>query len=187
MWRFTEFGAPIHKRPERDLAFAVARFIQRGGSFVNYYMVSLLVQLIHFNHTQQYWSLLWWIKFLFLLLVTVSWRNKLWENVWRPFHYNQLWLWCSDRWIWWEISVCFTMKSRMTWKTPQLPSCWKFSLSIKGISSSFLSIKSLHDISKFWCWILQPYFSQICYWNVDKFCWKVYPFVLIPNTFIPNA
>ncbi|KAJ7978317.1 Beta-galactosidase [Quillaja saponaria] len=35
---FTEFGGPIHERPVEDLAFAVARFIQKGGSFVNYYM-----------------------------------------------------------------------------------------------------------------------------------------------------
>ncbi|CAK9148226.1 unnamed protein product [Ilex paraguariensis] len=35
---FTEFGGPIHQRPVQDLAFAVARFIQLGGSYVNYYM-----------------------------------------------------------------------------------------------------------------------------------------------------
>ncbi|KAK4276546.1 hypothetical protein QN277_014682 [Acacia crassicarpa] len=35
---FTEFGGPNHQRPVQDLAFAVARFIQKGGSFVNYYM-----------------------------------------------------------------------------------------------------------------------------------------------------
>ncbi|KAJ4714293.1 Beta-galactosidase [Melia azedarach] len=35
---FTEFGGPIHQRPVQDLAFAVARFVQKGGSFVNYYM-----------------------------------------------------------------------------------------------------------------------------------------------------
>ncbi|KAL8118080.1 hypothetical protein AgCh_015838 [Apium graveolens] len=35
---FTEFGGPIHNRPVQDLAFAVARFIQKGGSFFNYYM-----------------------------------------------------------------------------------------------------------------------------------------------------
>ncbi|XP_058110566.1 beta-galactosidase 5 [Magnolia sinica] len=35
---FTEFGGTIHKRPVQDLAFGVARFIQKGGSFVNYYM-----------------------------------------------------------------------------------------------------------------------------------------------------
>lgn len=39
MIRFTEFGGPIHQRPVQDLAFAVARFIQKGGSFINYYMV----------------------------------------------------------------------------------------------------------------------------------------------------
>ncbi|KAG4952088.1 hypothetical protein JHK85_045955 [Glycine max] len=38
LFEFTEFGGPIHKRPVQDLAFAVARFIIRGGSFVNYYM-----------------------------------------------------------------------------------------------------------------------------------------------------
>ncbi|XP_015074072.1 beta-galactosidase 5 isoform X2 [Solanum pennellii] len=35
---FTEFGSTIPMRPVQDLAFAVARFIQKGGSFVNYYM-----------------------------------------------------------------------------------------------------------------------------------------------------
>ncbi|KAF5206023.1 Beta-galactosidase [Thalictrum thalictroides] len=35
---FTEFGGTVHQRPVEDLAFAVARFIQKGGSFVNYYM-----------------------------------------------------------------------------------------------------------------------------------------------------
>lgn len=40
MTRFTEFGGPIYQRPVQDLAFAVARFMLRGGSYVNYYMVS---------------------------------------------------------------------------------------------------------------------------------------------------
>lgn len=40
MRRFTEFGGPIPRRPVQDLAFAVARFIQKGGTFINYYMVS---------------------------------------------------------------------------------------------------------------------------------------------------
>ncbi|XP_047314853.1 beta-galactosidase 3-like [Impatiens glandulifera] len=35
---FTEFGGPIHQRPVQDLAFSVVKFIQKGGSFVNYYM-----------------------------------------------------------------------------------------------------------------------------------------------------
>lgn len=38
--RFTEFGGTVKQRPAEDLAYAVARFIQKGGSFVNYYMVS---------------------------------------------------------------------------------------------------------------------------------------------------
>ncbi|GAV59438.1 LOW QUALITY PROTEIN: hypothetical protein CFOL_v3_02969, partial [Cephalotus follicularis] len=41
-WRFTEFGGPIHQRPVQDVAYVVARFIQRGGSFINYYMVWFL-------------------------------------------------------------------------------------------------------------------------------------------------
>ncbi|KAL3640919.1 hypothetical protein CASFOL_015887 [Castilleja foliolosa] len=35
---FDEFGGTIHQRPVQDLAFAVARFIQKGGSYINYYM-----------------------------------------------------------------------------------------------------------------------------------------------------
>uniref|UniRef100_A0A2P2KL66 beta-galactosidase n=1 Tax=Rhizophora mucronata TaxID=61149 RepID=A0A2P2KL66_RHIMU len=35
---YTEFGGAIPHRPAEDLAFSVARFIQNGGSFVNYYM-----------------------------------------------------------------------------------------------------------------------------------------------------
>ncbi|KAJ4904621.1 Beta-galactosidase 2 [Raphanus sativus] len=35
---FTEFGGAIPNRPVEDLAFSVARFIQNGGSFMNYYM-----------------------------------------------------------------------------------------------------------------------------------------------------
>ncbi|XP_076933471.1 beta-galactosidase 3-like [Bidens hawaiensis] len=35
---FTEFGGPVYVRPVQDLAFGVARFIQKGGSFFNYYM-----------------------------------------------------------------------------------------------------------------------------------------------------
>ncbi|KAJ4959380.1 hypothetical protein NE237_026491 [Protea cynaroides] len=35
---FTGFGGPVPHRPAEDLAFSVARFIQKGGSFVNYYM-----------------------------------------------------------------------------------------------------------------------------------------------------
>uniref|UniRef100_A0A5B7A6C7 Beta-galactosidase n=2 Tax=Davidia involucrata TaxID=16924 RepID=A0A5B7A6C7_DAVIN len=35
---FTEFGGPVPYRPAEDLAFSVARFIQKGGSYINYYM-----------------------------------------------------------------------------------------------------------------------------------------------------
>ncbi|XVE97989.1 hypothetical protein REPUB_Repub03eG0066600 [Reevesia pubescens] len=35
---FTEFGGAVPTRPAEDVAFSVARFIQNGGSFVNYYM-----------------------------------------------------------------------------------------------------------------------------------------------------
>ena len=31
----------MRHRPVEDLAFAVARFVQKGGSFVNYYMVMI--------------------------------------------------------------------------------------------------------------------------------------------------
>ncbi|KAF5191742.1 Beta-galactosidase, partial [Thalictrum thalictroides] len=35
---FTGFGSPVPHRPAEDVAFSVARFIQKGGSFMNYYM-----------------------------------------------------------------------------------------------------------------------------------------------------
>ncbi|EEF48062.1 beta-galactosidase, putative [Ricinus communis] len=35
---YTEFGGAVPYRPAEDLAFSVARFIQNGGSFMNYYM-----------------------------------------------------------------------------------------------------------------------------------------------------
>jgi len=35
---FTAFGSSIPHRPTEDVAFAVARFYQRGGTFQNYYM-----------------------------------------------------------------------------------------------------------------------------------------------------
>ncbi|KAL3618252.1 hypothetical protein CASFOL_038573 [Castilleja foliolosa] len=35
---FTAFGNPVPYRPVEDLAFGVAKFIQKGGSFINYYM-----------------------------------------------------------------------------------------------------------------------------------------------------
>lgn len=35
---YTKFGGPVPKRPAEDIAYAVARFIQNNGSYVNYYM-----------------------------------------------------------------------------------------------------------------------------------------------------
>ncbi|CAN6680858.1 unnamed protein product [Malus baccata var. baccata] len=35
---YTEFGGAVPTRPAEDVAFSVARFIQSGGSFLNYYM-----------------------------------------------------------------------------------------------------------------------------------------------------
>lgn len=35
---FTAFGGAVPHRPVEDIAFATAKFIQKGGSFVNYYM-----------------------------------------------------------------------------------------------------------------------------------------------------
>ncbi|RAL42410.1 hypothetical protein DM860_017590 [Cuscuta australis] len=35
---FTEYGSPVPHRPVEDLAYSVAKFIMKGGSFINYYM-----------------------------------------------------------------------------------------------------------------------------------------------------
>lgn len=49
--RFTEFGGTVHERPVEDLAFAVARFIQKGGSFINYYMVIIFIAQLSFHNS----------------------------------------------------------------------------------------------------------------------------------------
>lgn len=44
--RFLAFGGAVPYRPVEDLGFSVARFYQRGGTFQNYYMVILSVDLM---------------------------------------------------------------------------------------------------------------------------------------------
>ena len=66
--RFTEFGGPIHQRPVQDLAFAVARFIQKGGSYVNYYMVGHLWIIYHISKN----NFTYFDKVLFLLFVATK-------------------------------------------------------------------------------------------------------------------
>lgn len=39
VYRFQSWGGGAPTRPVEDLAFSVARFFQKGGSFQNYYMV----------------------------------------------------------------------------------------------------------------------------------------------------
>lgn len=47
--RFTEFGGAVPYRPAEDMAFSVARFIQKGGSFINYYMVIQVSKFLPFS------------------------------------------------------------------------------------------------------------------------------------------
>ncbi|KAG6742697.1 hypothetical protein POTOM_053619 [Populus tomentosa] len=42
---YTTWGGRLPHRPVEDLAFAVARFFQRGGSFQNYYMVKYITEM----------------------------------------------------------------------------------------------------------------------------------------------
>ena len=44
---FLSFGGAVPYRPVEDLAFAVARFYQRGGTFQNYYMVTFFSPALH--------------------------------------------------------------------------------------------------------------------------------------------
>lgn len=50
MSRFLSFGGRVPYRPVEDLAFAVARFFQRGGTFQNYYMVITCVGSLTLFH-----------------------------------------------------------------------------------------------------------------------------------------
>lgn len=45
--RYASWGGRLPHRPVEDLAFAVARFFQRGGSFQNYYMVQTVGSKMH--------------------------------------------------------------------------------------------------------------------------------------------
>lgn len=53
--RFTEFGGAVPYRPAEDMAFSVARFIQKGGSFINYYMVSMFLNFSLFPFILHAW------------------------------------------------------------------------------------------------------------------------------------
>nr|GLL29836.1 beta-galactosidase-like [Ipomoea trifida]GLL29838.1 beta-galactosidase-like [Ipomoea trifida] len=44
---FTEFGGPVPYRPAEDLAYSVAKFIMKGGSFINYYMANDAKKAVH--------------------------------------------------------------------------------------------------------------------------------------------
>ncbi|KAL9689473.1 hypothetical protein QQ045_009859 [Rhodiola kirilowii] len=46
--KFTNFRGAVPYRPAQDLAFSVAWFIQKGGSFINYYMASINQALLRF-------------------------------------------------------------------------------------------------------------------------------------------
>lgn len=87
-FRFSNFGGPVHKRPVEDLAFALARFIQNGGSFINYYMViSLIIYIYTFLKEillPQHGLLLF---FLYVQTRTVSWWGKFWPHC-RTIHHN---------------------------------------------------------------------------------------------------
>lgn len=48
--RYTEFGGAVPYRPVEDIAYSVARFILKGGSFVNYYMVNKIKQSYTYNY-----------------------------------------------------------------------------------------------------------------------------------------
>lgn len=57
--RYTSWGGRVPQRPVEDVAFAVARFFQRGGSFQNYYMVLILLSYQWFSISLEPVSLLY--------------------------------------------------------------------------------------------------------------------------------
>lgn len=74
--RYTEFGGAVPYRPVEDIAYSVARFILKGGSFVNYYMVKIYIQQSYLR-----FGLVWFRlskpKYLRFGIYTVSWRDEL--------------------------------------------------------------------------------------------------------------
>ncbi|XP_022732714.1 beta-galactosidase 6 isoform X3 [Durio zibethinus] len=47
---FLSFGGAVPYRPVEDIAFAVARFYQRGGTFQNYYMINSMTVIPSYMH-----------------------------------------------------------------------------------------------------------------------------------------
>ena len=87
--RFLSFGGASPYRPVEDLAFAVARFYQNGGTFQNYYMVltcevlivvDRIIQL--FTLPRKEWARDSWSQFCFIFSYTVPWWDKLWQDYW---------------------------------------------------------------------------------------------------------
>jgi len=71
-----------------DLAFAVARFFQRGGTFNNYYMVMQPYMMFKAFLTLSYSRCLENELMPQLFLVaskTVPWRDELWPGFWWAF------------------------------------------------------------------------------------------------------
>jgi hypothetical protein len=78
-FRFTEFVGTIRQRPVEDLAFA--RFVQKGGSFINYYMVrhekKAVILLLRSFLTLWVWEIL---MIDGLLVFVDSIMNKFWAH-----------------------------------------------------------------------------------------------------------
>lgn len=108
--RLLSFGGAVRFRPVEDIAFAVARFFQRGGTFQNYYMVLqpemlFTSSIIYDTSVKKNWlslkAISWYcINFYLACSKTVPWRDQLWPKYRWTFHCYKLWLWCTNRWIW---------------------------------------------------------------------------------------
>lgn len=95
IFRFTEFGGTIRQRPVEDLAFAVARFVQKGGSFINYYMVCHEKESrVHYIYLRSlshaYCCEVLMTGDLLVFVNEVSWRNKFWTYCWGSLHHYKL-------------------------------------------------------------------------------------------------
>ena len=99
--RFTGFGGPVPHRPVEDLAFAVAKFIQKGGSYINYYMVRthIISPVWLWCYVVNPWAQVWHDTYSSFRIL-VPWWHEFWQDGWWSFHCYKLWLWCSDWWIW---------------------------------------------------------------------------------------
>lgn len=145
--RFHTWGEALPSRPVQDIAFAVARFFERGGSFQNYYMVNhdlhwweanpnrntkFRLDISRLQRGVEAWGYLGWswtasstgeygwqtLEVKSSCLMICAVPRR--HKLWENIwwgYYYKLWLWCPPWWIWYVACGCVSSLS-LSYITP---------------------------------------------------------------------